>query len=71
MEIQHLSQKELADRWRISHFTLEKWRVKGLGPQYIKLGNRVVYRISEVEAYEQSHTHIGTSQPLLQQGGEA
>ncbi|WP_419835288.1 helix-turn-helix transcriptional regulator [Endozoicomonas atrinae] len=71
MEIQHLSQKELADRWRISHYTLEKWRTRGLGPRYIKLGNRVVYRISEVEAYERSHTHIGTSQPLPRQGGDA
>ncbi|MGI9282434.1 MAG: helix-turn-helix transcriptional regulator [Endozoicomonas sp.] len=71
MDVQHLSQKELADRWRISPYTLEKWRMRGLGPRYIKLGNRVVYRVTDIEAHEQSHTHIGTSQPLTCQGGES
>ncbi|WP_257276360.1 AlpA family transcriptional regulator [Endozoicomonas sp. SESOKO4] len=70
MEVQHLSQKELADRWRISPYTLEKWRMRGLGPCYIKLGNRVVYRLLDIEAHEASHTHAGTSQPISCRGGE-
>ncbi len=47
-----LNQKELADRWTISHRTLERWRWAGEGPAYMKIGGRVVYRIADVEAFE-------------------
>jgi len=50
--LQHLTQHELADRWRISHRTLERWRCAGQGPAYLKLGGSVVYRIADVEAFE-------------------
>ena len=32
-----LTQSELARRWKISPRSLEKWRVLGLGPAYIKI----------------------------------
>ncbi|TVS08992.1 MAG: DNA-binding protein [Gammaproteobacteria bacterium] len=47
-----LNQKELADRWTISHRTLERWRWAGEGPAYMKIGGRVVYRIADIEAFE-------------------
>ena len=50
--IRHLNQVELARRWALSHRTLERWRWQGCGPQYLKIGGRVVYRISDIEAYE-------------------
>lgn len=31
--------------------TLEKARVTGTGPQYAKLGRRVVYRIADLDAW--------------------
>jgi predicted site-specific integrase-resolvase len=43
-----LNQKELADRWTISHRTLERWRWAGEGPVYMKIGGRVVYRIADI-----------------------
>jgi len=49
-----LNQKELARRWGISHRTLERWRYAGEGPPYLKLGGRVLYRLSDIEAFEQS-----------------
>jgi hypothetical protein len=52
MAIRHLHQVELADRWRISPRTLERWRWEGKGPRYLKLGGRVVYRLEDVEAFE-------------------
>lgn len=48
-----MTQKELADRWTISHRTLERWRWAGEGSAYMKLGGRVVYRVSDIEAFEQ------------------
>jgi predicted DNA-binding transcriptional regulator AlpA len=52
VEIAYVTQAELAERWRISPRTLERWRVIGQGPRFVKLGRRVVYRLSEVEAHE-------------------
>lgn len=48
----HLSQTDLANRWRMSPRTLERWRFTGEGPQFIKLGGRVVYRLEDIEAFE-------------------
>lgn len=35
----------------ISVSSLQKMRVKGDGPAYAKLGNRVRYRVSDLDAY--------------------
>ena len=50
--IRHLNQVELARRWSLSPRTLERWRWEGRGPWYLKIGGRVVYRLSDIEAYE-------------------
>lgn len=59
-----LSQKELAARWNLSPRTLEQWRWRGVGPRYLKLGGRVVYRLADVEAYEGARLHQNTAGPL-------
>jgi hypothetical protein len=43
-----LDQKGLADRWLISPRTLEQWRWQGRGPRYLKIGGRVVYRLTDI-----------------------
>jgi predicted site-specific integrase-resolvase len=67
MSTKHLNQRELAERWNISQRTLERWRWVGDGPQFLKLGGRVVYRVEDVERYEaeqlRSHTGSSTSAP--------
>ena len=50
--MQHIDQKHLAERWLISPRTLEQWRWQGRGPRYLKIGGRVVYRLSDIEAFE-------------------
>ena len=47
-----LTQSELAKRYRVSPRTLERWRWLKTGPNYIKLGGKVVYSLDDVEAYE-------------------
>lgn len=49
-----LTDIELANRLNVSRKTLQKWRSLGLGPTYLKLGAKVVYRIEDVEAYVQN-----------------
>lgn len=50
-----LSTKELAEMLRISPRTLEGMRLRGTGPQFVRLGvgkgARVVYRHSDVERW--------------------
>jgi hypothetical protein len=55
MRITHLHQMDLANRWRISERTLERWRWLKTGPAYLKVGGRVVYKLEDVEAYEVAH----------------
>jgi predicted site-specific integrase-resolvase len=59
MAIRHLHQHDLAERWRISERTLERWRWLGIGPVYIKIGGRVVYALEDVEAYEVRQRKVG------------
>ena len=61
MATRHLKQRELADRWNMSPRTLERWRWVGEGPQFIKIGGRVVYRLEDVEAYEQNQLRASTA----------
>jgi hypothetical protein len=51
---QLLLQSELAARWRISPRTLERWRSIGTGPDWLRLGARILYRLDDVLAYEQA-----------------
>ena len=52
LEHAYLHQQELADRWRISPRTLERWRWRKSGPSYTKIGGRVVYAVEDIHAYE-------------------
>ncbi|MBO6773880.1 helix-turn-helix domain-containing protein [Thalassospira sp.] len=61
MTVRHLNQIELADRWNISHRTLERWRWTGEGPAFLKIGGRVVYRLEDVEAFEANQTRKSTA----------
>lgn len=48
-----LTEKELATRWKLTTRTLQGWRSKGIGPRFVRLGERsIFYRLSDVQAYE-------------------
>jgi hypothetical protein len=52
MQVIHLGQKELAERWRMSEATLERWRSDRVGPVFLKIRGRVLYRHVDIEAFE-------------------
>ena len=62
MAIQHINQRALAERWQMSETTLERWRSQGIGPVFLKLHGRIVYREQDLEAYEKQCLHTSTSQ---------
>jgi len=49
----HLNQVQLARRWALSPRTLERWRWLQEGPKYVKVGGRVLYRLEDIEAFEE------------------
>jgi hypothetical protein len=61
LDLRHLNQVQLSRRWSISPRTLERWRWLKSGPQYLKIGGRVVYRIEDIEAYEAKQMHSVSS----------
>ena len=56
-----ISPRQLASRWNLSEKTLERWRKLGSGPLYLKLGGRVLYRVSDVDAHEIERTRQRTT----------
>jgi len=46
--------QELAKRWGKSPRTLENWRGKDEGPNYYKIGGKVLYDIAEIKTLENS-----------------
>jgi predicted DNA-binding transcriptional regulator AlpA len=59
---QLLNQDQVADLLGISARTLERYRVTGEGPPYIKLGRRVIYRWVIVEEWVESRLRRSTSE---------
>ena len=68
MEIIHFNQRALATRWDVSEATLERWRSEGLGPRFLKLQGRVLYRLVDIEAYEASCWAISTTRLVSEKG---
>jgi hypothetical protein len=56
-----LDENELAYRWRMSVKTLRRWRMELIGPVFVKLGSRVTYLLSDIEAYERRVSRYSTS----------
>jgi predicted DNA-binding transcriptional regulator AlpA len=42
--------------------TLERWRATGTGPAFVKIGRRVGYRQSAIDAYLQKQTRQHTAE---------
>lgn len=47
-----IRESDLAQRWKTSPRTLQRWRAKGTGPAYILIVGGVRYRLADVLAYE-------------------
>lgn len=53
-----LTPEDLRERWQgeVKLTTLATWRSKGLGPAFVKIGGRVLYKLEAVLAYENRNT---------------
>ena len=59
----YLTNDEAAEFLRLSPRTLEKQRVIGGGPRFRKFGRRVMYAISDLEAWADARSFEMTSDP--------
>lgn len=50
----HLTVADLAERMSAPIETVYDWNKKGTGPKYMRVGKRVLYKESDVEAWENS-----------------
>lgn len=59
-----LTTAELSERYggKIAVRTFNNWRVGGGGPPFLKIGGRVLYRLSDVIAWEDARTVRSTSE---------
>lgn len=62
VENSYLIQREAAETLRLSDRTLERMRLDGTGPKFMKAGRRVLYRYSDLEAWLQERTYQSTSE---------
>ena len=58
-----LTQREAAAQLRLSQRTLERFRVSGDGPTYVKAGRLVRYREQDLEKWIASRIVGSTSEP--------
>ena len=64
----HLNQEQLARRWGLSPRTLERWRSIGTGPNYLRLGGRIAYRLVDIELFEERGLRVISAKPLPRGG---
>ncbi len=57
-----LTQREAATLLQLSERTLERWRVAGDGPKFVRLGRSIRYSPHEIEAHIASRTVGSTSE---------
>jgi excisionase family DNA binding protein len=56
-----LTTEEVAELLRLSVSILNKWRLAGRGPQFVKVGTRVRYRLEDVAIFIAASTRGSTS----------
>ena len=66
----YINQRSLAKRWDISKTILERWRSVGIDSMFLKLKDHVLYRLVDIESYEESCLSTSTK-PAVAENVEA
>jgi predicted DNA-binding transcriptional regulator AlpA len=62
-----LTTKEAADRVRLSESALEKKRVDGSGPVFVKLGKAVRYELAALDEWVAAGRHKSTAETIIEE----
>jgi predicted DNA-binding transcriptional regulator AlpA len=61
----YLTEAEFAGRYHLGRRTVQRWRGTGDGPPWVRLGaRRILYRLSDCEAWAAAHTYRHRSDEL-------
>jgi hypothetical protein len=53
----YLSEQEFSERFHIGRRTLQRWRITGDGPAFVRFGPRhVKYRLADIESWTSTRT---------------
>ncbi|WP_295440835.1 helix-turn-helix domain-containing protein [Sphingorhabdus sp. EL138] len=55
-----ITPKQLAEMFAVNENTLEKWRLQGIGPKFIKIQRNVRYAANDVDRWTNEHTFAST-----------
>ena len=69
-QIVHLDSLQLSRRLNISIKSLSRMRQGGTGPRFLRIGAKILYRLSDVLKYEQSRLFEAVGSPVEESGGE-
>lgn len=62
----YLTTTETAERLRLAPQTLRLWRLRGVGPRYVKPSrSRVLYPEEEITSFLKSRTFLSTAQETV------
>ncbi len=54
-----IRERDVAERWKKSIRTLQRWRAEGYGPAYLRIGGSIFYRHTDILAFEARVRHGG------------
>jgi excisionase family DNA binding protein len=57
-----LTEEEASKYANFSRRTLQKWRLTGGGPKYLKIGRAVRYRLEDLDAFLTADVRLNTSE---------
>ena len=57
-----LTEKHTGKAINTAPSTLRAWRVKGKGPRYYKIGGKILYKQSDLDAWIEAQARTSTSQ---------
>ena len=57
----NLTPEELFERWNVPLATLSRWRWTGKGPKFMRLGKHIVYRLQDIERFEEAQVRRDTT----------
>jgi len=65
-----LTPHQLVTRWNgvVTIGTLANWRCRQVGPSYVKLRGRILYRVDQVEAWEAKNNHAANDNAAADKG---
>lgn len=53
-----IAERHLAQRWQKSLRTLQRWRVAGDGPPFLRLGGSIFYHADDIRAFEAARKQV-------------